>query len=100
LRSVSVEDVIGATAKAHDVDPSQYAQFRCQAAGRDMAAWLCRRWTGATLQELGPAFGLSGTGSVSNLVRRAERRRKESRAWVRRQHEIERSLALNTQHKA
>ncbi|WP_149752784.1 hypothetical protein [Rubripirellula obstinata] len=96
----SVEEIINATAIAHEADPSQYAQFRSQAAGRDMAAWLCRRWTGATLEELGNAFGLSGTGSVSNLVRRAERRRNASREWTHRQHEIEKPLTLNTQHKA
>ena len=100
LKTVSVHELIAATAKAHDVNPLQYAQFRSQAAGREMAAWLCRRWTGATLQELGEAFGLSGIGSVSNLVRRAEQRRKESKAWITRQHEIEKSLSLNTQHKA
>ena len=99
LRAVSVAEIVDATARAHAVDPSQYAQFRCQAAGRDMAAWLCRRWTGATLQELGPCFGLTGSGSVSNLVRRAEQRRK-SKAWTMRQHEIEQSLSLNIQHKA
>ena len=33
-------------------------------AGRDMAAWLGRRWTGATLAELGPAFGLDRADSA------------------------------------
>lgn len=100
LRAVSVAEIIDATARAHNVDPSDYAQFRSGAAGRDMAAWLCRQWTGATLEELGTAFGLRGTGSVSNLVRRAEGRRKESREWIDRQRKIEHTLALNTQHKA
>jgi hypothetical protein len=37
-----------------------------------------RRWTGATLRQLGPTFGLTGTDSVSNLVRRAARRHQQS----------------------
>jgi len=100
LRSVSVKEIVDATAKEHGVSASEYAQFRSRVAGRDMAAWLCRQWTGATLEELGIAFGVNGTGSVSNLVRRAEQRRKESRKWSSRQRKIEVSLGLNTQHKA
>jgi hypothetical protein len=34
-------------------------------------------WTGATLGELGPSFGLPGVDSVSNLVRRAVKRSRE-----------------------
>jgi hypothetical protein len=78
----------------------QYAVFRSLAAGRDMAAWLCRRWTGATLAELGPSFGLTGTDRVSNLVRRAEKRRRESANWRETSRHIEASLGLNTEHKA
>ena len=81
LRCVSVEDILAATASVHGVDSSQYAAFRSPASGRDMAAWLCRRWTGATLSELGPFFGLIGTDSVSNLVRRAEKRWQRSASW-------------------
>jgi len=36
LRSVSVQEILSATANAHGVDRSQYALFRSQAAGRDM----------------------------------------------------------------
>ncbi|MEQ1904082.1 MAG: hypothetical protein ABL888_07870 [Pirellulaceae bacterium] len=38
--------------------------------GRNMAAWLCREWTSATLSERSPHFGLGGVDNVSNLVRR------------------------------
>jgi hypothetical protein len=65
--------------------------------GRDMAAWLGRRWTGATLGELGPAFGLTGTDSVSNLVRRAQQRFKGPASWRKRASKIETSLHLNTE---
>lgn len=100
IKSVTVEEIISATAKAHRVESSEYARFRSAAAGRDMAAWLCRRWSGATLRELGPWFGLAGTDSVSNLVRRAEGRYKESSKWRRQAKQIETKLGLNTEHKA
>jgi len=100
IKSVSVEEIVSATASAHRVEGSEYAQFRSTAAGRDMAAWLCRRWSGATLRELGPWFGLAGTDSVSNLVRRAEARYKELSKWRRQVTQIETELGLNTEHKA
>ena len=100
LHSVSVEEIVEATAARHGEDASQYAKFRSSAAGRDMAAWLCRRWTGATLSQLGPTFGLTGTDSVSNLVRRAEHRHRQSSGWRKTVGEIEAALGLNTEHKA
>jgi len=100
LRSVGVEEILEAVAAEHKVESEDYAGFRSQAPGRDMAAWLCRRWTGATLSELGPYFGLEGVDSVSNLVRRAEKRHAESRKWKQMAGKIESSLGLNTEHKA
>ena len=38
LRSVSVKEILAATARHHGVRVSQYTAFRSQAAGRDMAA--------------------------------------------------------------
>ena len=100
IKNVSVEEIITATAEGHRVEPEEYAKFRSAAAGRDMAAWLCRRWSGGTLRELGPWFGLTGADSVSNLVRRAERHYKESSKWRRQAKQIEITLGLNTEHKA
>jgi len=100
LRSVSVAEILTATASHHGVKASQYAAYRSRAAGRDMAAWLCRRWTGATLAELGPHFGLTGTDSAANLVRRAEKRHEQSVSWRNATNEIEATLHLNTEHKA
>jgi chromosomal replication initiation ATPase DnaA len=97
---VSAEEIVAATASHHGVNVSQYAAFRSGAAGRDMAAWLCRRWTGASLGELGALFGLTGTDSVSNLVRRAEKRYKQSSSWRKTATAIEVTLHLNTEHKA
>jgi len=100
LKAVSVPEILKAVASHHDVTAEDYARFRSVAAGRDMAAWLCRKWTGATLRELGKSFGLGGTDSVSNLVRRAEARYNESRKWKQTVTKIERDLNLNTEHKA
>ena len=100
LRTVGVQEILSVTASEHGVERSDYTGFRSPAAGRDMAAWLCRRWTGATLAELGPAFGLDGTDSVSNLVRRAEQHHKESATWQETATKIETDLGLNTEHKA
>jgi len=46
--------------------------------GRDIAAWLARRLSSATLREPAPAFGLSHPDSASNLVRRVDRALAES----------------------
>ena len=46
--------------------------------GRDVAAWLARRLSSATLRELAPAFGLSHPDSLNNLVRRVDRALAES----------------------
>lgn len=100
IRSVGVAEIIEATATAHGVKSAAYAKFRSAAAGRDMAAWLCRRWSGATLRELGTWFGLTGTDSVANLVRRAEIRNQESSKWRRQAKQIEIALGLHTENKA
>jgi hypothetical protein len=57
-----------------------------------------RRWTGATLSQRGPVFGLTGTDRAANLVRRAERRHQSTR-WRKTVQEVEASLGLNTEHK-
>ena len=100
LRSVSAKEIVEATANAHGVSAIDYRQFRSKAAGREMAAWLCRRWSGVTLEELGGFFGISGTGSVSNLVRQAQTRYDQSRSWKAKATKVEHALKLNTQRKA
>jgi hypothetical protein len=99
VRAVTVMELHEATALHHGIDRLQYAAFRSAAPGRDMAAWLCRRWTGATLRELGPAFGLTGTDSVSNLVRLTGQQFKVSASWRKRASEIAATLHLKTEHK-
>jgi hypothetical protein len=43
---------------------------------------------------------LTGTDRVSNLVRRAANRRRQSSGWQKTVQEIEASLRLNTEHRA
>lgn len=99
LWSVDPQSILNATAKEFNCDPSDYAVFRSPAPGRTMAAWLCRRWTSATLEELGVLFGVSGTGSVSNLARSAEKQL-QKRSMLKRKQSIESALSLNIENKA
>ena len=69
--------------------------FRSGAAGRDMAAYLCRRYTSATLRELSERFGLSHPDSASDLIRRGAKRIEQSSETVRQQKAIEKKLELN-----
>ena len=48
------------------------------ATGRDMAANLCRRYTGVTLRELSERLGLSNPDSASDLIRRESKRLEQS----------------------
>ena len=50
--------------------------------------------------ELGPVFGRTGTDSVANLVRRADKRQQQSESWRKASREIEAALHLKTEHKA
>jgi len=65
---------------------------RCFEARLVVQTWLLGcvdSWTGVTLRELGPAFGLTGTDSVGNLVRRAELPPKRSASWRTKASEID-----------
>ena len=73
----------------------EYVGFRSRAAGRDMAAYLCRRYTRATLRELSERFGLSHPDSASDLIRRGAKRLEQSSEAVRHQRAIEKKLKLN-----
>ena len=100
LKSVSVEEIFKTTADAHDTTAANYAEFRSQAPGRDMVAWICHHWTGATLAEPGPLFALKGIDSVSNPVRRGEKRHTESSQWRNQAKQIQDWLAPNTENTA
>ncbi len=56
---VSVASIFGTTASQYAVSADENLGFRSGTAGRDMAAYLCRRYTSATLRKLSYRFGLS-----------------------------------------
>jgi REP element-mobilizing transposase RayT len=100
LKAMTADEVIAETAAYHDVSPSEYVGFRSGAAGRDIAAFLCRRWTGESLAQLSERFGLSHPDSSSNLVRRAKSRSEQSRQYRQAIQDIEDNLDLNTENLA
>ena len=80
-KAVTADEIIRATAEEHDVDPADYIGFRAMSAGREMAALLCRRWTGESLSSLSSRFGLSHPDSSANLIRRAKAREQAFKAY-------------------
>ena len=60
-----------------------------------MAAYLCRRYTRATLRELSQKFGLSHPDSASDLIRRGAKRLEQSSEAVRQFRAIEKKLNIN-----
>ena len=97
LSSISVEDILSATASQFQVTPDEYVGFRRGAAGRDMAAYLCRRYTRVTLRELSERFGLSHPDSASDLIRRGAKRLEESKKMVIQLRAIESKLNVNSE---
>ncbi len=77
LPGLSVELICLAVAEHYGVSPSELS---CRGAieARAAAAWLCRRYTEASLRDLAGPLGLSRGGSVSNLTRRVDARVAES----------------------
>lgn len=97
MKTVTPEQVISATAMVHQVDPEEYVGFRSQAPGREMAALICRRYTGVRLNVLSKAFGLNHPDSASNLVRKAKHREEKSSKYRETIAKIEQSLWLKTE---
>lgn len=97
MKAVSMEEVIEETAAYYDVDAQQYNGFRSVATGRDLAAWLCLRWTGEPLRVLSTRFGLSHPDSASNLVRRAQERYDQSASFRQAVDDIEWNLGMKTE---
>ena len=95
LNPVSVEEIISVTASQFSVSPVNYVAFRSGAAGRDLAAFLCRRYTRATLRELSERFGLRHPDSASDLIRRGAKRLENSREVARQITAIEIKLKTN-----
>jgi len=97
MKAIGIDEIIAETAAYHEVDPSQYVGFRTQAAGREMAALLCRRWTGEPLSRLSEKFGLAHPDSSSNLIRRARKRSDQSKEYRKAIEDIEWNLGLKTE---
>jgi REP element-mobilizing transposase RayT len=96
-KALSAQQIIGIVAAHYGVDANGYREFRSPAGGRDLAAYLCRRYSGATLRELSIEFGLSHPDGSANLVRRAKARLKESAELRTQCQKIERKLGLKTE---
>ena len=92
---VSVDSVFEATASRYAVSADEYVEFRSGAAGRDIAAHQCRRYTSAPLRELSDRFGLSHPDIASDLIRRGAKRIEQSSESVRQQTVIERKQGFN-----
>jgi putative transposase len=73
LTGLEPATVLAAVAGYYGVGHDRFHERRSGELARDVAAWLARRRTSATLRELAPAFGLSHPDSVSNLIRRVDR---------------------------
>ncbi len=73
LGNLPLETVLAATAQHFKVDRAAFRERHSALLARDVAAWLARRLTAATLRDLAPEFGLTHPDSVSNLTRRAAR---------------------------
>ena len=88
---------MAAVAEIHEADPEEYVGFRSLAAGREMAALICRRYTSVTMAELSERYGLRLPDSSANLVRRAKRREEESALFRRQIARAESQLAMKTE---
>jgi len=73
LAGVPLSGVLEHTANYYGVDVASFSRKHNKHPSRDVAAWLARRLTVATLRELSEPFGLGHPDSVRGLLGRAER---------------------------
>jgi REP element-mobilizing transposase RayT len=78
LAALSPERVLVAVAVYYGVDVSDFRRKRNGHISREVAAWLARRLSTATMRELAGAFGLTNPTSLSNLTRRVDQKLKTS----------------------
>jgi chromosomal replication initiation ATPase DnaA len=79
LSRLATNTVIAAVADYYGVSAATFQERGRGDDSRDVAAWLTRRLTTATLRELAELSSLNHAGSVSNLLRRADQAVAESR---------------------
>ena len=72
LASLDAAIVLAEVARYYGVDQDCFQVRRSGLSGRDLAAWLVRHHSSATLRELAPIFGLNHPDSVNHLVRRVD----------------------------
>ena len=77
LLALPISDVLTTVASYYDVEQRAF-HSRQGGRPRAVAAWLARRYTEATLQEMCRPFGLSHPGSISNLTRKIDREQQVS----------------------
>jgi chromosomal replication initiation ATPase DnaA len=87
-----LDHVLQVVARHYGVDQASFAVKHSKAASRDVAAWLARRVTTATLRELTAPFGLGHPDSVRNLIRRADLAMQQSAKFRREVNTIQQSL--------
>jgi putative transposase len=92
---ITVDDVLIAVGKEYGVSPDTFCGFRSRAGGRDVAAYLCRQYTTATLAELSERFGLSHPDSSADLVKRAKKNRDANPELKKRIMRVEKRLERN-----
>jgi REP element-mobilizing transposase RayT len=97
IKLLTAEKILATVAEHYGVASEDYRRFRSGAGGRDLAAYLCRRYSGATLRELSSDFGLGHPDGSANLVRRAKKQLEESAQLQRDRDRIERKLGLKTE---
>ncbi len=97
---ITVDDVLRATDDEYGVAVEEYHGFRSRAGGRDLSAYLCRRYTTATLAELSERFGLKHPDSSSDMVKRAKKLVNENQAIARRMNRIQKQLGVKPETRA
>ncbi len=81
-RAIDPSEVFTTVAREFGVDPTDYRGYRASAAGREMAALLCRQLTPATLAELSETLGLAHKDSSANLIKKAKRLERQSKTYA------------------
>ena len=51
-KAIGCDQILSVVAKYHEVDPPEKVGYRSDAAGREMAAYLCPQWNGVSVTKL------------------------------------------------
>jgi REP element-mobilizing transposase RayT len=78
LAGLNPKRILAAVADFYGLEASSLSRRGDPHLARAVAAWLCHRYTEASLRELAASLGLSRADSVPNLTRRLEARLKAS----------------------